>query len=229
MTGVTLRHRWDCEASHAVRIALALKEIDHDLDEAPPLMRESVTDQAAAVDATPTLWIDGCELTHAMAILEYLEETRSDPAILPGAASERARVRALVHTVATQFAPVADPRVADHVAWLNASGEAGRLNWRRRFIARGLASVEKLLDSPLTGRFCDGDEPTMADCVLIPHVVIARRWGAPLLPFPRVTAIDLRCASHPAFMAAHPDLARQTAEIRRRTGAPAVAAPPEVD
>jgi maleylacetoacetate isomerase len=204
MPGVLLRHRWDCEASHSVRIALALKAIAYRTEEAPPPIPETATEGPRVRVLTPILEIEGDTVAHALSILEYLEETHADPPLLPGAARDRARVRAIAQSVATQFAPVVDPRVADHVTWLTGAGAEGRAQWMRRFIARALAAVEQMLDSPETGRFCHGDEPGLADCVLIPHIAIARRWGAPTVTFPRVTAIDLGCATHPAFVAAHP-------------------------
>jgi maleylacetoacetate isomerase len=215
MDAVKLRQRWDCEASHCVRIALALKGIAYAIEDASPALRETATDRASARATTPELEIDGVVLSEALAILEWLEETHFDPPLLPGAAAERARVRALAHAIVAGFAPVVDERVADHVIWLTAGDGETRANWMRRFISRAFTIAERMLDSPMTGPFCHGDEPGLADCVLAAHVRVARRWGTPLVGFPRILAIDLRCATHPAFVEANPDVARPVEPARR--------------
>jgi glutathione S-transferase len=44
----------------------------------------------------------------------------------------------------------------------------------------------------------------MADCMLAPAVHFARAAGAPILAYPRIVAIALRCATEPAFASAAP-------------------------
>ncbi len=151
----------------------------------------------------PTLLIDGLRLTQSCAIIEYLDETRGG-GLLPGDAAGRARVRALSYAVAMEIAPICNLSVGRHAA--EASGGAIRTeDWMRHFISRGLAALEVMLDSPATGRFCQGDGLTMADCCLVPQVYNARRWGVDLAPLPRICAIDAALAGHPAVLAAHPD------------------------
>ena len=206
MSAPRLRHHWRSPACHRVRIALALKEVvfESELVDAPETDR--MTERGASLRPDlPALAIDDVALTQSLAIIEYLDETRPEPPLLPGPVAERARVRALADAIAMDIAPLCSPRVVDHVVWLTASGEHGRETWRRRFMLRGLQRVESLLDSPMTGRFAHGDRPGYADCVLIPQLTEARRLDAPLWKFPRITAVELRCASHPAFVAAHPD------------------------
>ncbi|XP_030764867.1 probable maleylacetoacetate isomerase 2 [Sitophilus oryzae] len=54
------------------------------------------------------------------------------------------------------------------------------------------------------GKYCVGDEITLADCCLIPQVFNARRFHVDLRPFPIILRIDRELETHPAFLAAHP-------------------------
>jgi maleylacetoacetate isomerase len=111
-------------------------------------------------------------------------------------------VRAIAETCAICFAPATSIEVGKHAAWLADTGSNVRLDWVRTFLRRGFATLETLLQEPGTGRFCHGDDPGMADCMLIPHVVLARRVGVPLEMFPRILAISIRCSAEMAFAVA---------------------------
>lgn len=55
-------------------------------------------------------------------------------------------------------------------------GEEKKKEWAQHWITRGFRAVEKLL-SGSAGKYCVGDEITLADCCLVPQVFNARRWG----------------------------------------------------
>jgi glutathione S-transferase len=44
----------------------------------------------------------------------------------------------------------------------------------------------------------------MADCVLVPQLFVARRFGCDISNYPTLARIDAACAELPAFIAAHP-------------------------
>ena len=75
----------------------------------------------------------------------------------------------------------------------------------KKFIGEGLAAFEKLLDHPATGRFCHGDQPTMADLCLVPQLYNARRWEADIASLDRVNAIATACGELPVFRHAAPN------------------------
>jgi maleylacetoacetate isomerase len=150
----------------------------------------------------PTLEIDGLVLTQSLAIIEYLAETRPDAGILPRDPVERHHVRALSYAIAMDIHPICNTHVVAHVVEL--TGDQGsRQAWMLRFIGQGLANVERMLDGR-SGRFCCGDQPTMADFCLIPQVYNARRWGVDLAPFHRILAIEDACLAQAAFKDAYP-------------------------
>ena len=78
--------------------------------------------------------------------------------------------------------------------------------WVRHWIEVGFLGLEELLGAnPSTGEFCEGDEPTLADCCLVPQVYNARRFGVDLSRFPTIARIDARCLSMPEFESAQPE------------------------
>ena len=98
-------------ASFRVRIALALKGIDYEYA-AVHLVQGGGQQFAAGFKAmnpaalVPVLDDDGTVLTQSMAIIEYLDETRPQPPLLPATAADRARVRAIALAIACEIHPL---------------------------------------------------------------------------------------------------------------------------
>ena len=93
---IRLYDYWRSSASYRVRIALNLKQINYAVQAVDLLKQEHRGTEYLAINPqglVPALSIDGQLLTQSMAILEYLEETRATPALLPADAAGRARVR----------------------------------------------------------------------------------------------------------------------------------------
>ena len=154
---------------------------------------------------------DGTTVTQSLAIIEYLDETRPEPPLLPGDAAGRARVRAIAQAVACEIHPLNNLRVLRHVDQTFGTDEATRTRvWYRHWIAEGMAGVEGMLAAhpaagePATGRFCHGDAPTLADCTLVPQVFNATRFGADMAPYPTVMGIHEACMALDAFDRALP-------------------------
>lgn len=143
---------------------------------------------------------DGHVLTQSLAIIEYLEETHPKPPLLPKAPLERARVRAIAHAMASDIAPINNLKIRKYVKDVFGRDEK---EWIQHWTHSGLAGVEKLVAAG-AGMFCHGDHPTLADCVLVPQLFHARRFGTDLSAYPTLTRIDAACNEHPAFQMAHP-------------------------
>jgi len=199
---------WRSSASYRVRIALGLKGLS--FDTVPVDLSGGCQRAADHLDRNPqgfvpVLEIDGLRLTQSVAILEYLEETCPDPALLPKEPGARAEVRALAHAVAMDIHPICNLHVINHVVALSVEGDDARKPWMQHFIGVGLDAVEQLLARPERGAFYFGGSPGLADSCLIPQLYNARRWGLDFARWPRITAIDSACAAIEAFAAAHPD------------------------
>ena len=203
MPETVLYDYWRSSAAYRVRIALnllglAYRSVPVDLTEGEQTQADNLARNPQGL--VPTLDIDGISLTQSLAILEYLDETRS-AGWLPQDPVDRATVRAMAYAVAVDIHPVCNLRVARHAASLGAA----TADWMQHFIALGLAGLEGLLQQRPDGRFCFGDSVTLADICLVPQIYNARRWGVDLTPTKRVAAIAEALDLLPAFQAAHPD------------------------
>ena len=126
-------------------------------------------------------------------------------------AAEAARLRAIAYAIAMEIHPICNPSVvAQHAAAFDGS-DADKQSWMRHFIDKGLRAVEQLADHPATGAFLHGDAPGLADCVLVPQIYNARRWGVALDAMPRLVAIDDACQALPAFATAAPEAVNSAA------------------
>jgi len=196
-------------ASFRVRIALALKGLDYRYTSVHLPRREHLNETYAAVSASrlvPTLREDdGHLLTQSLAIIEYLEETHPDPALMPQDARGRARVRALAYDIACEIHPLNNLRVLRYLTADLGLGEDDKNRWYRHWVETGLAVVERqLADHPSTGLFCHGDTPTLADITLVPQIFNARRFECRLDHVPTVMRIFQQCMGLPAFSQSQP-------------------------
>jgi maleylacetoacetate isomerase/maleylpyruvate isomerase len=204
--GYTLYSAWRATAPYRVRIGLALKGVSYDyvaLDLIKGDQREPAYRAVNPQGLTPALDIGGRILTQSLAILEWLEETRPDPAILPKDPLERATVRTMADIIACDIHPLNNTRVGRE---LHKRGidQDGILAWTRRWIEDGFDTLEPMVATHGLG-FAFGAAPSLADCCLIPQVYSANRYEVDLAPYPAIRAVAERAAGHPAFQAAHPD------------------------
>ncbi|MFP5391623.1 MAG: maleylacetoacetate isomerase [Gammaproteobacteria bacterium] len=153
----------------------------------------------------PALEHDGHHLTQSLAIIEYLDELYPEPALLPGPALARARIRSLSQAIACDIHPLNNLRVLRYLVHSMHVDEEGKNKWYRHWLGVGFTALEaQLRDDPATGQFCHGETPTMADCCLVPQVANARRFNLDMNAFPTVLRIDEACAQLPAFADAAP-------------------------
>ncbi len=203
----TLHSAWRATAPYRVRIGLALKGVEYQYAAVDLIAGEQRAPAYRAVNPqglTPALDLgDGTVLTQSLAILEWLEETRPTPPILPRSALDRAIVRRMAGIIACDIHPLNNTRVARKLADLGLSPEA-TTGWIQGWITEGFDALEPLV-ARHGGRFAFGDTPGLADCCLIPQVYSARRYAVDLRPWPALSAVAHRAGEHPAFQAAHPD------------------------
>lgn len=194
---------WPSSCSWRVRVALAIKKIDYDIKPTSLLKTVSghaYTDEYREVNPmqkVPSLKIDGHTLCDSVAIIHYLEETRPQPALLPQDPVKRAKVREIVELICSGIQPLQNVSVLDHI------GKDQSLQWAQHWISRGFQGLEKVL-SHSAGKFCVGDELSMADICLVPQVRNARRYKADLTPYPTIVRLNQELQELDVFKATHP-------------------------
>lgn len=206
---------WRSAASFRVRAALNLKgipceEIFLDLDAGDQHKPEfrAINPQGAV----PALFDgDGPPLTQSLAILDYLEDTHPEPALLPAEPRARARARALAQIVACDTHPLYVPRVRNFLVEHYGLSKERMMEFVRHAMTTGLTTLEARLQEPETGRFAQGDAVSHADLCLTSLWVGTTIFGVDTAPFPTVRRIAEACLALEPVARAHP---------QRQPGAP---------
>jgi maleylacetoacetate isomerase len=205
---VRLHGYFRSSSAFRVRIALNLKGVAYE-SIAYHLRREEQHGEAMRAlnpqEMVPAVEIDGRVLTQSMAIVEYLDETRAGPALLPADAAGRARVRALAQVIGCDIHPIDNLRVLKYLREEFGQPEPAVAAWFNHWASTGFDALETLLAASAgTGEFCHGDSPGLADICLVPQVVNGVRFGLDLSPWPTIRRIHANCLAIPAFERALP-------------------------
>lgn len=196
-------------AAYRVRIALNLKGLAAEI--IPVHLVKNGGEQHAdpyrqinPSELVPTLVDEDFTLSQSMSTLEYLEETHPATALLPQAAQQRALIRAFCQSIACDIHPLNNLRVLQYLQQTLQVTDTGKDEWYAHWIQLGMQSLEAQLNDS-NGQFCFGDQPTFADCCLIPQVYNAKRFNIDLSAYPKIEAIYQHCLSLPAFQQASPE------------------------
>jgi maleylacetoacetate isomerase len=199
---INLFDYWRSSASYRVRIALGLAGLEWQnlpIDLVKGAQRSPEYLSRNPQGLVPVLEIDEISLTQSLAIIEYLDETRSLE-FLPKDPIGRARVRALAYALAMEIHPVCNLKVAKFVT--ENSGETLKIqDWMIEFITSGLTAFEAMLGND---HYCYGDQVTLADICLVPQIYNANRWNVDLSSMPKITRINAKLLELDAFAKAIP-------------------------
>jgi maleylacetoacetate isomerase len=201
---------WRSQAAYRVRIGLALKGLAVEKVTLDLLAGDQFASDYQKLNpegVVPTLIDgDGEPLTQSLAILEYLDEKYPEPPLLPNELRARAHARAIAQMVAMDAHPFIVPRVRKYLEEELHIGETARATWVRHWLDQGSRAVEEVLArDPRSGKFCVGDQPTIADICLAAHLTSAKLFGGRgPADYPVAGRIYANCMAIEAFAAEHP-------------------------
>ena len=207
---IRLYDYWRSSAAYRIRIALNLKNLPHDLVPVniAPGADEQKTDEYRQVNAqmrVPTIEVEGRRSGQSMAILEWLEETYPQPAVLPADPWQRLQARAFADTIACDIHPLNNLSVLSVLRSDFEADEAAVTQWYHDWIRRGFEALEHFAAQHRAGDFLFGDQPGIAEITLVPQVSNARRFKMDLSEFPTLVALDTACLELDAFRQASPE------------------------
>lgn len=211
-----LHNYFRSSASFRVRIALNLKGLDFDYVPVHIARGDHRTGPFASISAdrlVPLLEDEGERFSQSMAIIEYLDEVHPEPALLPHDPVGRAHVRALAQSIACEIHPLNNLRVLKYLKGPLQLDDAAKDTWYHHWVRQGLEAFERQLGLLAAERaaaglppsvYCWGDQPTLADCCLVPQIFNGQRFKVNLDGLPRTMAAFDACMALPAFQQAQP-------------------------
>ncbi|XP_026881288.2 maleylacetoacetate isomerase isoform X2 [Electrophorus electricus] len=187
--------------SWRVRIAFALKGIEY--DHVPVNLikdgGQQITDQYKELNPmqqVPTVTIDDITLSQSLAIIQYVDETRPGPRLLPADPKQRAKVRMICDIIASGIQPLQNLYVVQKIC-------TDKVQWAQHFINRGFVALESILKQT-AGKYCVGNEISMADICLVPQVYNAERFKVDIKQFPTIKLLNQTLLELEAFKMSHP-------------------------
>ena len=202
---------WRSGASYRLRCALALKGVAY---ETVPVNLFDGEQNAPAYRAVnplglvPTLELDdGTRMTGSESVIEWLEETKPTPPLLPNDKTARQRVRSFCAVIGAGVQPLHNLRVLNYLKDDAGLDKDAVAKWTRTWIETGFAALEQRLADADDGSspFAFGPNPGLAECYLMPQLYSAARFGVDMAPYPLLAAVGAACADETAFQRAHPN------------------------
>ena len=200
---------WRSSAAYRVRIAMHLKGMSFESIAVHLVKDGGQQHQDAYVELNPAHLVptyvdEDVTLNQSLAIIDYLDEKYPAVAIYPADIVMKAKVKAMALDVACEIHPVNNLRVQHYLANNLAIEEQEKLAWSHHWMNLGFAAIEKQLETN-AGKFCFGDNVTMADICLVPQVYNANRFNLDMSAYPHIVRVVNNCNELPAFIAALPE------------------------
>uniref|UniRef100_A0A671UA27 Glutathione S-transferase zeta 1 n=1 Tax=Sparus aurata TaxID=8175 RepID=A0A671UA27_SPAAU len=139
--------------------------------------------------------------------VQYLNHYKPGPRLLPADPKKRAQVRMISDLIASGIQPLQNLYVIQKVG-------AEKMQWSHHFIDRGFQALEPILKQT-AGKYCVGDEISMADICLVPQVYNAERFKVDVGQYPTIKRLNQALLEIEAFKVSHPSCQPDTPDDLR--------------
>ena len=189
-----------------VRLAIYAKGLDIPIEPPPGGLKSEAYREASLTGTIPCLILDdGTPLPESAVIIDYLEEKFPAAPLKPQGPEARAR-EALIRRIAE--ADLSQAGVRFFYSLQTGGSDAAREEAATAF-ERGISLIEALMADD---GYVTGPQFTTADCILAPAILGVAAF-APLAGRPTLLADHPKFAAYAARVAAHPAVAKVTAEM----------------
>lgn len=200
---------WRSTAAYRVRIALHHKKLPFESVPVHLVKDGGQQHQQAYVSINPnhlvpTLVDQDLTLNQSLAIIEYLDERYPQSPLLPGNIITRAKARALALDIACEIHPVNNLRIQQYLSGQLQLSDADKKIWVDHWMSTGFTAIESQLANS-AGKFCFGDDLSIADICLVPQVYNANRFAVDMSAFPIISKVVEQCLQLPEFILALPE------------------------
>lgn len=205
---------YQSSASWRVRTVLAFKKIKYTYEAVNLLGSEQHSEKYVSVNPmhqAPSMKViyDTGEthiLTQSLTIIQFLEETYPEISIFPKDPILRAKSRAIAETISSGIQPLQNlETLVEYTKPINQSESSrdDRKKIAQFWMTRKFDKLEKLVKST-SGKYCVGDEVSLADICLVPQMHNAKRFDIDTSIYPTLTAINLRMLELDIIKESHP-------------------------
>lgn len=211
---LTLYSYFYSSASWRVRSVLALKKIPFKYQVVKLLDGDQHSEEflkKSPMHQVPALTVeleDGSShtLLQSLTIIKFLEDNYPEPSIYPKDPMALYKSLAIAETISGGVQPLQNLETLVHYTEpldLPPLDQAARKKVAQFWIDRKLTNLERLVAST-AGKYCVGDEVSIADVSLVPQMFNARRFELDTNKYPLLKEIDERLQSLEMFTVSHP-------------------------
>ncbi|WP_420546682.1 maleylacetoacetate isomerase [Curvivirga sp.] len=208
---------WRSSAAYRVRIALNLKNITCEykyvnlVKDGGEHKKSSYTSKNPQ-GLVPALELDdGQILNQSLAIIDYIDHNFGSSQFLSDDLMIRANIQAVAQIVACDIHPVNNIRILQYLSHEFDVEEDEKIQWYKHWVHKGFETIEAMLTQNSNGKFCFGNQASLADICLIPQVYNAKRFHVDMNNYPIINSINENCLTLDAFYEASPEAQKDAA------------------
>ena len=206
MASMVLYNYFRSSTSYRVRLALNIKNIAYEYRPINLLKHEQRSPEYLKINplgGVPTLAHNGHNIPDSFAIMEYLDEIHPTPALFPKDAYLKARIRQVCEVINSFMHPMGNLKTLQYMEKKHGYTQEQKEEWMQYWAPQGLEALENTLKE-FSGKYCFGDDITMADLFLVPQLLTCQRFKVDITKYPTLVKINENCLKLEPFKKAHP-------------------------